>query len=61
MTENYKEAFTVPDGTAFWRGKLNFRTTKSKHLGDLFYDYIVLYFNICIHSLRVSKATVRDS
>ena len=24
----------MPGGTAFWRGKLNFRTTKSKRLGD---------------------------
>ncbi|CAK9001605.1 unnamed protein product [Durusdinium trenchii] len=30
LTDAYKEAFTVPGGTAFWRGKLNFRTTKSK-------------------------------
>ncbi|CAJ1346811.1 unnamed protein product [Effrenium voratum] len=30
LTDTYKESFTVPGGTAFWRGKLNFRTTKSK-------------------------------
>ena len=35
LTELYKEAFTVPGGTAFWRGKLNFRTTKAKSLGRM--------------------------
>jgi len=30
LTDAYKEAFTVPGGTAFWRGRLNFRTTKAK-------------------------------
>ncbi|CAE7203263.1 unnamed protein product [Symbiodinium sp. KB8] len=30
LTDLYKEAFTVPGGTAFWRGRLSFRTTKAK-------------------------------
>lgn len=30
LTDAYKDAFIVPGGTAFWRGKLNFKTTKSK-------------------------------
>ena len=34
LTDAYKDAFIVPGGTAFWRGKLNFKTTKSKHLAS---------------------------
>lgn len=29
LTERYKEVFLVPGGVAFWRGRLNFVTTKS--------------------------------